>query len=103
METLRRSGQHFIHCFIAQHEAGFTNRTDVASTRVFHSMFKLQSVTLSPNSNKPITEPVDIPLLRQQVNYITIKISYLYSIIKTILVFFFSDTWCRYFINYSFL
>ncbi|VVC24577.1 Hypothetical protein CINCED_3A021796 [Cinara cedri] len=67
VETLRRTGQHFIHCFIAQHEAGFTNRTDVPATRVFHSMYKLQSITLSPNSSKPNTEPVDIPLLRQQI------------------------------------
>lgn len=67
---MRRTGQHFIHCFIAQREAGFTNRTDVAATRVFHSMYKLQTMTLSPNSSKPNTEPVDIPLLRQQVNYI---------------------------------
>jgi len=66
---LRRTGQHFIHCFIAQHEAGFTNRTDVAATRVFHSVYKLQSTTLSPNSNKPNPEPVDIPLLRQQVHF----------------------------------
>eukprot|EP00102_Acyrthosiphon_pisum_P008588 XP_003245431.2 PREDICTED: unconventional myosin-XVIIIa [Acyrthosiphon pisum] len=67
VETLRRTGQHFIHCFIAQHEAGFTNRTDVAATRVFNSMYKFQSITLSPNSNKPNPEPVDIPLLRQQM------------------------------------
>lgn len=69
VETLRRTGQHFIHCFIAQHEAGFTNRTDIAATRVFHSIYKLQAVTLSPNSIKSNTEPVDIPLLRKQVNY----------------------------------
>lgn len=53
-----------------QHEAGFTNRTDIAATRVFHSMYKLQSITLSPNSTKTNLEPVDIPLLRQQVNYL---------------------------------
>lgn len=70
METLRRTGQHFIHCFVAQHEAGFTNRTDVAATKVFHSMYKLQAMSLSPNSSNPNNEPVDIPLLRQQVNYL---------------------------------
>lgn len=69
METLRRTGQHFIHCFVAQHEAGFTNRTDVAATRVFHSMYKLQAMPLSPNSSNSYIETVDIPLLRQQVNY----------------------------------
>lgn len=31
-------------------------------------MYKLQAITLSPNSSKANTEPIDIPLLRQQVN-----------------------------------
>lgn len=69
VETVRRTGQHYVHCFIAQHDAGFTNRTDVASTRVFHSINKLQAVTLSPNSNKSNVESVDIPLLRKQVSH----------------------------------
>lgn len=67
VETLRRTGQHFIHCFIVQHEAGFTNRTDVAASRVFNSISKLEAIALSPNSSKPNMESVDIPLLRSQV------------------------------------
>lgn len=81
VETLRRTGQHFIHCFIVQQEAGFTNRTDVAATRVFHSMYKLQAITLSPNSIKSNPEPVDVSLLRQQVNY-TIWFQFIISLTR---------------------
>ncbi|XP_050434820.1 unconventional myosin-XVIIIa-like isoform X2 [Adelges cooleyi] len=67
IETLRRTGQHYVHCFIAKCDAGHTNRTDVAATRVFHSSYKLTSATLSPVTNKPNTDVVDIPLLRKQM------------------------------------
>lgn len=49
-------------------DVGYTNRTDVAAIRVFHSLYKLTSFTLSPVSNKPSIDIVDIPLLRKQVS-----------------------------------
>lgn len=68
-------------------------------------MYKLQAITLSPNSSKANTEPIDIPLLRQQVN-ILFKFQFIIIsdvILKLIIFFSFLDTWCRYFTNYSFL
>jgi len=91
---LRRTGQHFIHFFIAQLEAGFTNRTDVAATRVFNSIYKLQAITLSPNSNKPNIEPVDIPLLRQQVSYTNFDLLQHFETNKMTCYNYFLDTRC---------
>ncbi|XP_050544906.1 unconventional myosin-XVIIIa-like isoform X2 [Daktulosphaira vitifoliae] len=67
IETLRRTGQHFVHCLMPKIDAGYSNRTDVATIRVFHSLYKLTSSTLSPISNKPNLDFVDIPLLRKQM------------------------------------